>query len=335
MTAVTSKQIIELAPQALTLQTGATLNFDFTEVLPPELAHPTSLVFASTLQNFEQALSRRAQALIVKDSLWAEIKNQSLADFQIWSTPNIQMAMSQVLPLFDLKMQFLKPGIHPTAAVHALAKIHPTAHIGAHCTIEAHAVIGARTILYPSAYVGTYCSIGANCIIGPFTCLGADGFSFFTDRQFKHHKIPQVGRVVIEDDCEFGAHCAVDRAALTETRIKKGSKFDNFCHIAHNVEVGENAIAAAGLMIAGSTQIGRNFMAAGSVAVTGHIEITDGVILAGRSAVTSNIGEPGVYGGYPLEPQKENLKTLASLPHLKIIRKQIHRILKHLNLEKE
>jgi UDP-3-O-[3-hydroxymyristoyl] glucosamine N-acyltransferase len=245
------------------------------------------------------------------------------------------MAMSQVLPLFDLKAQFLKPGIHPTAAVHPLAKVDATAHIGAHCTVDAHAVVGANSILYPSVYVGAYCEVGARCIIGASTVIGGDGFGFVTDRQFKHHKIPQIGRVIIEDDCEFGSQCAIDRAALTETRIKQGSKFDNFCHIAHNVEIGENALAAAGLMISGSTKIGRNFMAAGSVLTTGHLHIGDNVVIAGRSAVTSDIREPGVYGGYPLEPQKESLKTIASLPHLKNLRKQLNRVLKHLNLEKE
>lgn len=334
MNAVTSKQIIDRAPQALTFQTGAQLNINLTEVLPPDLAKPSALVFATTLEHFEQAVGRRAQALIVKDSLWTEIKKLHLAELQIWSTPNIQMAMSQILPLFDTKMQFLKPGIHPTAAVHPLAQVDPTAHIGAHCAIEAYAVIGAHSIVYPSVYVGAYCEVGAKCIIGPATVIGGDGFGFVTDRQFQHHKIPQIGRVVIEDDCEFGSQCAVDRAALTETRVKRGSKFDNFCHIAHNVEIGENALAAAGFMVSGSTQIGRNFMAAGSVLMAGHLSIADNVIVAGRSAVTSDIRKPGIYGGYPLEPQKESLKTLASLPHLKNLRKQLNRILKHLNLDK-
>jgi len=335
MNSVTSQQIIDRGAQTLTLQTGAQLNITLTEVLPPDLAQASTLVFATSLAHYQQAIEKKVKALIVKDSLWAEIKNQTHPEIKIWSTPNIQMAMSQVLPLFDQKTQFLKAGIHPTAAIHTLAKVDPSAHIGAHCTVEAHAIVGAGSIIYPSVYVGAYCEVGANCIIGPSTTIGGDGFSFATDRQFKHHKIPQIGRVVIEDDCELGSQCAVDRAALTETRIKRGSKFDNFCHIAHNVEIGENAIAAAGLMVSGSVKIGRNFMAAGAVVTAGHISITDNVIIAGRSAVTSDIREAGVYGGYPLEPQKESLKTIASLPHLKTIRKQLNRVLKHLNLEKE
>jgi UDP-3-O-[3-hydroxymyristoyl] glucosamine N-acyltransferase len=336
MNSVTSQQIIDSGFQALTLQTGAQLNITLTEALPPDWAKPSALVFATTLAQFEKALSRKAQAFILKDSLWSEVKtHNSAAELQIWSTPNIQMAMSQVLPLFDLKSQFLKPGVHPTAAIHPLAKIDASAHVGAHCTVEAHAIVGAHTILYPSVYIGAYCEVGPRCIVGPSTSIGGDGFGFVTDRQFKHHKIPQIGRVVIEEDCEFGSQCAIDRAALTETRIKRGSKFDNFCHIAHNVEIGENALAAGGLMVAGSTKIGRNFMAAGSVLSTGHLEIADNVVIAGRSAITSDIREAGVYGGYPLEPQKESLKTIASLPHLKTIRKQLNRVLKHLNLEKE
>ncbi len=336
MKTVTSKQIIDGGLQALTLQTGGQFDFNFTEVLPPELAQPSSLIFASSLPQFEQAKSRNARAFILKESLWAEVKSlNGVAELQIWSTSNIQMAMSQVLPFFDLKTQFLQAGIHPTAAIHPLAKVDSSAHIGAHCTIEAHAVIGANTVIYPSAYIGAFCEIGSNCIIGPSTAIGGDGFGFVSDRQFKHHKIPQIGRVIIEDDCEFGSQCAIDRAALTETRIRRGSKFDNFCHIAHNVEFGENALVAGGIMVAGSTKIGRNFMAGGSVVITSHVEIADHVVIAGRSAVTSDIPEGGIYGGYPLEPQKESLKTLASLPHLKNLRKQLNRVLKHLNLEKE
>lgn len=335
MTSVTSKQIIELAAPSLTLQLGSQINVSVSEVMPAHLARATSLVFISEKKQLEEALEKKARIFIVKDSVWNEVKERLHSEIVLWSTPHIQMAMGQVLPLFDLKTQFLKPGIHPMASIHPQALIDPTAHVGPHCTVEAYATIGAGAILHASVYVGSYCQVGARSIIGPFTSIGSDGFGFFTDKQFKHHKIPQVGRAIVEDDCELGAHCAVDRAALTETRVRKGTKLDNFCHIGHNVEIGENAIAAGGFMVAGSTRIGRNFMAAGAVAITGHLEITDGVVIAGRAAVTSDIKEPGVYGGFPLEPQRENLKTLATLPQIKTFRKQINKILKHLNLDRD
>ena len=332
MNSVTSKQISEQAQQVLTLKSGSHLHMTVEDVLPADQAHLKCLVFASDLELFKSAASKKVQVFIVKENIWSEVEKLAHAEMIIWSTPNIPMAMSLVLPLFDLKAEFLKPGVHVTAFVHPHAQVDPTAYIGAHCSIEAHAKIGAHSILYASVYVGAYCEIGDRCLIGPMTTIGADGFSFFTDKQNSHHKIPQIGRAIIEDDCELGAHCAVDRAALTETRVGKGTKMDNYCHIAHNVTVGENSLLTAGFMVAGSTKMGKNLVTAGAVHVTGHIQIADNVVLTGRSGVTSSIKESGVYGGYPLETHRESLKTLVSIPQIKIIKKQVARILKHLNL---
>ncbi len=335
MNSVTSKQIGEQSPQVITLKSGAQLHLTVTEVSPPREAQSTSLVFAADLELFKIALEKKVRVFIIKETIWPEVKSLVSEDMIVWSTPHIQMAMSHILPLFDLKSTFLKPGIHPTAAVDPLAVVDPTAHVGAHCTIEAFARIGADVIIYPSVYVGSYCEVGDRCIIGPSTTIGADGFSFFTDKQFKHHKIAQIGRAIIEEDCELGAHCAVDRAALTETRIRKGTKIDNFCHIAHNVEVGENSVLTAGFMVAGSTKLGRNLTTAGAVHVTGHVEVADNVVLTGRAGVTSSIDKAGIYGGYPLESHRESLRTLVSIPQIKVLKKQVAKILKHLNLNLE
>ncbi len=335
MNSVTSKQISEQAPQVLTLRAGAHLHLTVDDVSPPESANAKSLVFASDFELFQVALLKKAQVFIVKDSLWSEIQKINHAEMIIWTTPHIQMAMSHVLSLFDRKAEFLKPGIHPTAFVHPLAKVDPTAHVGAHCCVEAYAEIGAHAILYPSVFLGAYCEIGARCIIGPLTAIGADGFGFFTDKSFTHHKIPQIGRAIIEDDCELGAHCSVDRAALTETRIRRGTKMDNYCHIAHNVEVGENSVLTAGFLVGGSTKLGKNLMTAGGVHITGHVQVAENVILTGRAGVTSSIKESGIYGGYPLETHRESLKTLVTIPQMKVIKKQVARILKHLNLTAE
>lgn len=306
-----------------------------TEVLPPERASASSLVFASNKTLFQKALENKARALIINESVFNEIQNEIPPDIALWTTKSIQQAMSSVLLLFDAKTAFLNPGIHSTACVHPSARVSESAHIGAYSVIEAHAVVGENTVIYPHVYVGAYCEIGKRCSISPFVSIGSDGFGFFTDNNFTHHRIPQVGRVIIEDDCEFGPHCAVDRATLTETRIGKGSKFDNHCHIAHNVQFGENALVAAGFIVAGSTIIGKNLMTSGGVHALGHLRIADNVILSARAGVTQNIDQPGMYGGYPLEPHRESVKTHVSLPHLKKIRKQVHRILKHLNLKEE
>ncbi len=334
---ISSKQITEVSTQVLYLKSNPDLSFEFSEILPSSHAHSQSLVFVSEKKHLIEAVEKKAKAFIIKESLLNENEVQNLItpSMCLWTTSNIQQAMTVVLPLFDSKKEFLKAGIHPTAVVHPKALVDPKAHVGAFAVIEAYAVIGSQTVIYPHAYIGSYCSIGKRCVIAPHVTIGFDGFGFYSDKNYHHTKIPQIGRVVIEDDCEIGAQCAIDRATLTDTLIKKGTKIDNYCHIAHNVEIGENSMITAGFIVAGSTKIGRNFTTAGGVHVNGHIQITDNVILTGRAGATSDVKEPGYYGGFPLEPHKENLKTMVSIPQIKIIRKQVIKILKHLNLDQE
>ncbi|MGZ3691468.1 MAG: UDP-3-O-(3-hydroxymyristoyl)glucosamine N-acyltransferase, partial [Pseudobdellovibrio sp.] len=305
------------------------------EVLPPALAKASSLVFVSSHDLFNQALQNKVNAFILVESVFNEVKSQIPSTAVVWTTSHIQAAMTVVLPLFDQKAQYLKQGIHPTAVIDPTAQVHPSAHVGACTVIGAHAKVGADTVLYPHVYVGPFCEIGERCHISAHVTIGSDGFGFYNDKNFKHHKIPQIGKVVIEDDCEFGSHCAIDRATLTETRIGRGSKFDNFCHIAHNVQMGENCVVTAGFIVAGSTIIGKNLMTSGGVHVLGHLKIPDNVILGPRAGVMQDIEKPGFYGGYPLETQKESLKTLLSLPQIKQLRKQVNKILNHLNLKDE
>ena len=306
-----------------------------TEVLPPETARSSSLVFASNKTLFKKAIENKARALIINEDFFSEIQNEIPANLTLWTTKSIPQAMSSVLGLFDRKADFISQGNHPLAVIHPTATVAASASIGAYAVIEAHAVVGENTIIFPHVFVGAFCEIGQRCHISAHTTIGTDGFGYFTDRTFSHHKIPQIGRVVIEDDCDIGSHCAIDRATLTETRIKKGSKLDNFCHIAHNVQIGENALIAAGFIVAGSTTIGKNLMTSGGVHVLGHLRVADNVILSARAGATQNIEISGMYGGFPLEEHRESIKTHVSLPHLKNLRKQVARILKHLNLTEE
>lgn len=333
METITSEILTSRFQQLLSSKTNKSVTIN--EVLPAEFAKAGSLVFVPNKELFLKALTRNASAFIMTEKLFGELGSEIPSHVAVWTTPHIQQAMSQVLQIFDKKAQFIKAGVHPTASIHATAKISPSAHIGAYAVIEAHAIVGDDSVIFPHVYVGPYCEIGRRCYIAPHVTIGFDGFGFFTDKSFTHHKIPQIGKVVIEDDCEFGSHCAIDRATLTETRIKKGSKFDNFCHIAHNVQFGENAIVAAGFIVAGSTIIGKNLMTSGGVHVLGHLNIADNVILSARAGAMQSIEKPGMYGGFPLEPHKESIKTHVSIPQIKKMRKQIHKILKHLNITEE
>ena len=126
--------------------------------------------------------------------------------------------------------------------------------------------------------------------------IGSDGFRFATGPD-GGQKIPQIGNVVIEDDVEIGANCAIDRATLGSTILRKGVKFDNLIHIAHNVEVGENTYYAAGGVVAGSTKIGKNCMFSGQVGIIGHLKIADGTIIAAQSGISKrHQGGRGLHG---------------------------------------
>ena len=138
--------------------------------------------------------------------------------------------------------------------------------------------------------------------------------------------------MVIGDEVEIGSNCAIDRATLTSTHIRSGTKLDNICHIAHNCDLGENGLFTAGFMMAGSTKIGRQFVTGGNSVVSAHLTLADNVVLAGRSSVTNNVTESGRYGGYPLQPMNEALKTAVNIGRLNKMRRDLNQVLKHLGL---
>jgi UDP-3-O-[3-hydroxymyristoyl] glucosamine N-acyltransferase len=171
-------------------------------------------------------------------------------------------------------------------------KIYPQVYIGD------NAVIGDNTTLFAGVKIYSETIVGKNCIIHSGTVIGSDGFRFNPEND--HKKVPQIGNVVIEDDVEIGANCAIDRATLGSTILRKGVKFDNLIHIAHNVEVGENTYFAAQGVVAGSTKIGKNCMFSGQVGIVGHLNIADNTIITAQSGISKSINKMGeVYMGSP------------------------------------
>jgi UDP-3-O-[3-hydroxymyristoyl] glucosamine N-acyltransferase len=147
--------------------------------------------------------------------------------------------------------------------------------------------------------------------------IGSDGFGFAPLPDGTFEKIPQMGIVVVEDDVEIGANCAVDRATMGETRIKKGAKLDNLIQVAHNVTIGENTVIAAQAGISGSTTIGGGSMIGGQVGITGHLEIAERTKLGAQSGVHRSIHQPGqTYFGYPAYPQREAFRMQGALTQL-------------------
>ncbi len=318
----------------------------------PAEALPSSLVYVSDPVQLAEARRHKPAILIVSARMSGCVDSLMDAHSCCFSVQSISMGMAVLLKYFDRKcFRFTQWGErHPTAVVHrdavigqrtflgpycvigANAAIGDDCMIGAHTVVENDARIGARTVLHPHVFVGAGCQIGDECEIHPHTSIGSDGFGYAVDVGGRPLKIAHLGNVKIGDSVEIGSNCAVDRATLTSTYIRSGSKLDNICHIAHNCDLGENGFFTAGFMMGGSTKIGRQFVTGGNSVVTAHITLGDNVVLAGRSSVTCDVPDAGSYGGYPLQPLKEAMKTAVNIGHLNVIRKNLNRVMKHLHL---
>jgi UDP-3-O-[3-hydroxymyristoyl] glucosamine N-acyltransferase len=318
----------------------------------PEEAQCQSLVYVTDAAQLSEARRHKPAILIVQANLADRVCATVDAASCCFSVKNISMGMAILLKYFDSKAsRFTQWGErHPTALVHrdaiigkgvflgpycvigAGADIGDGCMIGAHTVVENSAKIGARSILHPHVFLGAACRMGDDCEVHPHTSIGSDGFGYAVDSTGKPRKISHLGNVIIGDGVEIGSNCAIDRATLTSTHIRSGTKLDNICHIAHNCDLGENGFFTAGFMMGGSTKIGRQFATGGNSVVTAHITVGDNVVLSGRSSVTNDVPNPGAYGGYPLQPLKEALRTAASLSHLNEIRRNLKRVMKHLHL---
>ncbi len=224
-------------------------------------------------------------------------------------------AFAQLLEMYN-QVKLNKTGISKHAFISENAKIGNHMYAGEFAVISDNAQIGNNVKIYPQVFIGenvivgdnttlfagvkvySETVIGNNCIIHSGTVIGSDGFRF--NPQNDNEKIPQIGNVIIEDDVEIGANCAIDRATLGSTILRKGVKFDNLIHIAHNVEVGENTYFAAHGVVAGSTKIGKNCMFSGQVGIVGHLQIADNTIIAAQSGISKSITKKGeAYMGSP------------------------------------
>lgn len=249
--------------------------------------------------------------------------------------------------------QTLQKPLPGPAAVSTTARIGDNVLIHPFVSIGDDAVIGDNTVLFPGACLGPRTTIGKDCVIHANvtiregcrlgdrvmvhagTVIGSDGFGYVFDEGV-HHKIPQVGSVVIEDDVEIGSNVSIDRATLGETRIGRGTKIDNLVQIAHNVTIGAHSVIIAQVGISGSCDIGGYVTIAGQAGIADHTTIESGTVLGARSATMGGTVSKGIYLGAPIAPHREFMKAQSFFLKLPDMSKKIKELEARINeLEKE
>jgi UDP-3-O-[3-hydroxymyristoyl] glucosamine N-acyltransferase len=287
-----------------------------------EAAGPGDLSFVTLARHRARALASSASALLVGEDLAAMLAGDRQggpgrgADLLV--VADAGFALARLLALFHPEPA-RAAGRHPTAIVGEGAVVDPAAHLGPYVVIGAgsrvgaaaavlsHAVVGSgctigeRALIHPHAVLYDRTEVGAGCIVHSGVVLGGDGFGYAT-RGGVHHKLPQVGRVVLEDEVEIGANTTIDRAALGETRVGAGTKIDNQVMLGHNVQVGRGSLLCAQVGIAGSTRIGDGVVLGARVGAVDHVEIGDRVQAAAGTDVFESLPPGAVVGGSPAHP---------------------------------
>ncbi len=287
-----------------------------------EEAGPSDLSFYHNRRYLEAARTSGAGAILVADPTPFPDKNLIVRR-------NPYAALGELLELLHPARR-PPAGLHPSAVVDASATVGPGASIGPNAVVSAGAVVGERAVIGPGCVVGHAavvgedtvlhanvtieegCRVGARCVVHAGTVIGSDGFGFATVDGV-HRKIPQVGIVVVEDDVELGANVCIDRAALGETRIGRGTKVDNLVQVGHNVRVGEHCLLVSQVGISGSTHLGRHVVMAGQSGAVGHLSLADGTTVTAKTGVTEDTAPGAMVSGFPSRPHKEWLRALANL----------------------
>jgi UDP-3-O-[3-hydroxymyristoyl] glucosamine N-acyltransferase len=232
---------------------------------------------------------------------------------------------------------------HPFAGIHPRATVDPTAAVGEGTVVYPGAYIGPRVrvgrdcVLYANVVIYEDCVIGDRVVIHANTAIGPDGFGFASNGGI-HHKIPQIGNVIVEDDVEIGANCSIDRAALGSTVIGKGSKLNDLIAIGHNTKMGPHCLIVSQVGIAGSATIGHHVTLAGQVGVAGHIEVGDNVTVGAQAGVTNSVPEQSVLLGSPAMPIRQARRVAAvfvQLPELQDRVKKLEQAVEELSKDDE
>ena len=294
------------------------------------MARPGDLVFIESERWLEAALASPASALLVGPGL-------SAAGRTLIRVAHPKFAFAQAIEIWQPEPRWVS-GTHPTALLHPWAQLAENVAVGPHVVVEEEARIGRNCQLGAGSFIGAGVEMGEDCVLFPRVTLyrnvrlgrrvrihsgaviGSDGFGYVLV-EGRYHKFPQRGTVVIEDDVEIGANSTIDRGALDETRIGRGTKLDNLVHVGHNVRIGSDCVIAAQTGISGSVTIGDRVTMGGQVGFGDHCQVEDDAVLGGQAGILPGkiIRRRQVVWGTPARPLDEFKRVhayLARLPQL-------------------
>jgi UDP-3-O-[3-hydroxymyristoyl] glucosamine N-acyltransferase len=255
------------------------------------------------------------------------------------------LAYTRALRIFNPEAE-LEPFVHPSAVIDPTARVAKRVAIGACVVIGRNAFIGDDVRIYPNVTIYDDVTIGRGSVIHSGVAIrertvigervvihnnsviGCDGFGYAKDEEKHWLKIPQAGRVVIEDDVEIGAATTIDRASVGESRIGRGSKLDNLVQVGHSCTIGEDTLLCAQVGLAGSSHIGSRVILAGQAGVAGHLTIGDDVVLTAKSATSHDIPAGKVISGIPAFDNKDWLRSTAAFRRLGEIQRTVREIQK-------
>lgn len=306
---------------------------------PLESAGPAEIAFLANPKYAADLSGSRAGAVLVAPAA----RDAALARGAALVVPDPYVAFARLTQWWAARARPAAPaGVHPTAVVDPTARLGAGVSVGPGAVVEAEAVLGDGVAVGALAFVGRGSTVGAGSrlharasvlhgsvlgervVVGTGAVVGGDGFGFAPTCDGPYEKIEQLGRAVLEDDVDVGCNTTVDRGALGDTVIGRGTKIDNLVQIAHNVTIGEHTVIAGCTGIAGSTTIGARCRIGGGVGIAGHIRIADGTTLLGATQVTRTIAKPGVYGGpFPFDDNAAWEKNAATLRKLYLLRQRV------------
>ena len=319
--------------ELLASQTHSTIeqgspDLDITSTAGLDLAGEGEITFLANPKYTPQIAQTKAAAIFLSEGVAIE-----RTDIAILRAKDPYLAYTRAMRMFFPDAQ-VKPFVHASAVIDSSAnvasdvEIHANAVIGANCTIASGVRIMPNATIYDGVSIGEgstihsgvsireNCEIGCNCVIHNNSTIGCDGFGYAKDEEKRWLKIPQTGRVVLEDDVEIGANTAIDCASVGETRIKRGAKIDNLVQIGHSCTIDEDALICSQTGLAGSSFIGKRVILTGQVGIAGHLKIGDDAIMTAKSATSHDV-EPGkIMSGIPAFENRDWLRSTAAFRKL-------------------